>query len=319
MYSFGRFWKKLLKFYGYPKSDPFFAMCGAVIGDIAGSKYEGCNIKELPQELIDSDCYFTDDTILTCAVAEGLLQGVALINRAELPNSLQMQRTVTRETAIAIKKYALLYPHGGYGRAFEKWMHSDSLEPYNSYGNGSAMRVAFAGWYAISLDEAMLLGRLSAHTTHNHPLGVKGAEVVAGCIYILKTGGNKWDVLNYVQQYYNLDFTLDALRPIHSFNITCEGTVPVALAVFLESDCFVHMIKLAISMGGDVDTIAAIAGSIGGAYYSIPKYLQQRAVEKLDGYLLASFRASTTKLIEGNQWQRNEVVEDTPLKCKCVR
>lgn len=316
IYSSGRFWKKLPQAYSYPDNDPFFAMCGAVIGDIAGSTYEGKYIKELPEELIEKRSRFTDDTILTCAVAEGLLQGLSLVERSQLSSSSQMQGIVTQKIALTIKKYARLYPHGGYGSAFKSWVHSDLLEPYNSYGNGSAMRVSFAGWYANSLEEAMLLGRLTAQTTHNHPLGIKGAEVVAACIYILKTGGGKKDILQFATQYYNLDFTLDALRPIHSFNVTCDGTVPTAIVIFLESNCFVNLIKLAISMGGDVDTIAAIAGSIGEAYYSVPENLQLKAIAKLDAHLLDSFRASTVKLIEANQWKRNSVVMDAPLKRK---
>ena len=192
-------------------------------------------------------------------------------------------------------------------------MLGDSLEPYNSYGNGSAMRVSFAGWCATSLEEAMLLGKLSAQPTHNHPLAVKGAQVVAGCIYLLKTGADKRGILSFAQQYYNLDFTLDALRPIHSNNVTCEGTVPVAIVAFLESDNFENVINLAISMGGDTDTLAAIAGSIGEAYYAVPDYLQRKAVDRLDTRLLSAFKAATAKLTEAGLWQRRTVMSAPPL------
>lgn len=318
IYSSGRFWKNVPGYKYLSEEDPFFVMCGAVIGDIAGSLYEGSFRKERPKEIILGISRFTDDTVLTCAVAEGLLRGLSLVDRLALPDSAPLQELVTREIAVAVKKYARRYPHAGYGKSFNNWVQKDTLDPYNSYGNGSAMRVSFAGWYADSLEEAQLFGKLTAQITHNHPDAIKGASVVASCIYILRSGGSKKDVAEFARKFYNLDFTLDSLRPIHGFNITCEGTVPVAIAAFLESEYFVDMIKLAISMGGDTDTLAAIAGAIGEAYYSIPQYLQVEAVKKLDDFLLESFKASTLELASQGRWQRRSVPVAEPLKCQCI-
>jgi ADP-ribosylglycohydrolase len=281
-----------------------FVMMGAVIGDIAGSGYEGKYIKELPDLLITERDRFTDDSVMTCAVAEGIIVGLSEVNRAKLPHDPASQKAVEYEIAATVKKFAKRYPQAGYGSLFKQWVADDSDRPYNSYGNGSAMRVSYAGWYAKSLEEAQLLAKLSAQITHNHPQAIEGAIVVASCIYMLKTGAGKKEVEIFARRFYNLDFTLDAIRPIHRFNIACAGTVPVAIAAFLESDSFENMIKLAISLGGDTDTIAAIAGSIGEAFYIIPHELKQRAYEKLDYRLILTFEYSTQLLHdELAQWK----------------
>jgi len=317
MYSSGKYWKDLPEGYGYnPATNPHFVMSGTVIGDIAGSVYEGSFLKRIPKKLLTADCRFTDDTVLTCAVAVGLITALSSTDREALANSTELQEAATRTIALTVKEYARDYLHAGYGKSFSRWVGSDSLEPYNSYGNGVAMRVSFAGWYATSLEEAQLFAKLSAQITHNHPQAIKGASVVAACIYILKSGGNKEDVLQFARKHYNLDFTLDALRPIHSSNITCEGTVPVAIMLFLESYCFKHIIELAISMGGDVDTLAAIAGSIGEAFYTIPDELQHPILKILDAKLLASFQKATTELDSKKLWIRGRKDMEYPFKFK---
>jgi ADP-ribosylglycohydrolase len=259
-----------------------YRVIGAMIGDVAGSGYEWDNIKHKPDHLIRAKDRFTDDTILTYAVAIGIIDGMKKVDRSAWMTDAAMQGTVEKEIALAMKRFARKYPDAGYGSAFRKWFYMDSLEPYDSWGNGSAMRVSFAGWYADSLEEAELLGTVSARFTHNHPEGIKGAVAIAGCIYLLRTGHGKEAIREYASRYYDLNFTLDEIRPSYRYDVSCAGTVPQAIAAFLENDSFEEVIKAAISIGGDSDTLAAIAGSLAEACYSVPGDLRYRAWDKLD-------------------------------------
>ncbi len=269
---------------------------GAVIGDICGSKYEGRRkgIKFKPNTLIDPDCRFTDDTVMTIACANGLMDGIKLVNRDELPYSNNQQKIMINKIVEYIRKFSLKYPDAGYGGGFVKWVIAGGNVPYRSYGNGSAMRCSYAGWLAASVEEAKLLGRLTAEPTHNHPLGIKGAEIVAAMIYELRQGCEKEslrekyhtdDSANSLDKY-NLDFTLDEIRPTYRFSSHCEGSVPQAIVAFMEGDSFEEVIKLAISIGGDSDTIAAIAASLAETIYEIPYELKECALLKLDEFLL---------------------------------
>jgi type I restriction enzyme M protein len=259
---------------------------GAMIGDIASSGYEWRNIKHKYNYLI---CYnedhFTDDTVLTYATALGMIEGMKKIDRSAWMNDEAMQSTVERETALSLKRFARKYPRAGYGGAFKRWVENDSMEPYGSWGNGSAMRVSFAGWYADSLEEAKLLGRVSARCTHSHPEVIKGAEAVAGCIYLLRTGHAKEEIREYASGYYDIDFTLDEIRPSYKLDVSRACSVPQAIAAFLENDSFEDVIKAAIkaaiSIGGYSDTIA-IAGSIAEACYPVPSKPLYYAWNKLD-------------------------------------
>lgn len=268
----------------------YFVTCGAVIGDISGSTLENKFIKEKPACLIPPRSQFTDDTVLTCAVAAALQAALPGLSPEEIVSSASARSAVSRALTEEVVKYARAYPHAGYGGNFRLWMQLDEHAPYGSYGNGAPMRCSYAGWAARTLEEAEELGRLTAAITHDHPDAMTAAAVVSGCIYMLRTGASKQDILAYASGYYNLCFSLDALRPIHAFNITASGTVPVAIAAFLESESFADTIALADSMGGDVDTLAAIAGSIAEAAYSIPEELLAQAEEKLDKALLEDFR-----------------------------
>lgn len=261
-----------------------FWMTGALIGDVAGSWYEWHNIKEKPAELILERDRFTDDSVLTYAVAEGILQGFGQVDRSRLGEA---EGREILKTAIAgqIRDFALRYPNAGYGSRFLDWARSGSLKPYGSWGNGSAMRVSFAGWVAETLEEASLLARLSAEVTHNHPEGIKGAETIAAGIYLLRQGGGKEAVRAYAASRYPMEFTLDAIRPTYAFDVSCQGSVPVAVKAFLEGDSFEEVIRLAISVGGDSDTLAAMAGSLAEAYMEPPSGLRQRALDKLDPFL----------------------------------
>ena len=184
-----------------------------------------------------------------------------------------------------MQQFGRLYPHAGYGGHFRRWISAGNPHPYGSRGNGSAMRASYAGWAANSLEEAEKLGEISAKVTHDHPEGIKGAVVVAGCIYKLRSGASKADVREYAGKYYDLNFTLDEIRPDYSFDVSCMGSVPQAPNAFFEGNNFVDVISNAISIGGDSDTIAAIAGGIAEAMYPIPQSLRSELIDKLDDKL----------------------------------
>ena len=230
-------------------------MLGAIIGDIVGSVYEWNNIKTKDFPLFSEKCFFTDDTVMTIAVADALLNG-----------------GTANAFIDSMKKFGRLYPNAGYGSRFENWLHSDEREPYNSWGNGSAMRVSPCGWFAESLEEAEALAKKSAAVTHNHPEGIKGAQATAAAIYLARNETKKDKIKEYIESKYNYDLsrTLDAIRPSYRFNETCQETVPEAIIAFLESSSFEDAIRNAISLGGDSDTLAAITGSIAEAAYGIP-------------------------------------------------
>ncbi len=263
-------------------------MMGAIVGDIVGSVYEWHNIKTKKFPLFRDDCSFTDDTVMTCAVAEAVINGGH------------------RDTFIdAMKKYGRMYPNAGYGTRFGAWLFSDDREPYNSFGNGSAMRVSPCAWVmncgfcartGFWPERGRAIARLSAEVTHNHPEGIKGAMATADAIFMCRYyfGGfhgdyeqpindNPEKCKSLVKQYiereygYNLSRTLDEIRPGYRFDDTCQGTVPQAIIAFLESTDYEDAIRNAISLGGDSDTLAAIAGSIAEAAYGIPEWIRDKA------------------------------------------
>ena len=247
-------------------------MIGAIIGDIVGSRFEFDNIKTKNFDLFTSDCDFTDDTVMTLAI------GKAFIRRKE-DNFKQILINTMHEVGNK-------YQDCGYGGRFLDWVVYECTEPYNSCGNGSAMRVSSVGWYAKTLAEAEELAKISAEVTHNHPEGIKGAQAVAGAIFLAKTGVSKEEIRQYVTNYYTLDFTLDEIRPTYEYEIVCQTSVPQAIQAFLESTDFEDAIRNAISIGGDSDTVAAICGSIAEAYYGVDEDLRETALSYLDDYLL---------------------------------
>lgn len=234
-------------------------MYGAIIGDIAGSKYEFLGYKKYPKTILDQDCFFTDDTVMTMAVADALLNN--------------------KDMGVTIKEYGLKYPGRGYGGKFQSWLNSNDLVPYFSFGNGSAMRVSAAAWLNITMLEAMRDATASAIVTHNHPEGIRGAQATAACIYLARMNASKDEIKNHIEYTfkYDLGYTLDEIRPSYRFNEICQDTVPQAIMAFLESEDFEDAIKLSISLGGDADTLAAITGSIAEAYYGIPDELIKKA------------------------------------------
>lgn len=268
-------------------------MLGAIIGDIVGSVYEWHNIKTKDFPLFREDCFFTDDTVMTIAVAEAVMAG------GERDDFID-----------AMKKYGRMYPDAGYGGRFRHWLFTDDREPYNSFGNGSAMRVSPCAWYmdcgfCARTGIWPMTGRaraaLSAEVTHNHPEGIKGALAVTDAIFMCRYffGGYHGDYEEPINNDpaeckrrikahlesefgYDLSKTLDEIRPTYSFDVTCQGSVPPAIIAFLESTDFEDAIRNAISLGGDSDTIAAITGSIAQAAYGIPDWIREKAVSYLD-------------------------------------
>ncbi|MBM4325725.1 MAG: ADP-ribosylglycohydrolase family protein [Deltaproteobacteria bacterium] len=245
-------------------------MLGAIAGDIIGSVYESAPIKHTDFPLFRKDCFFTDDTALTVAVAD------CLLSRANYADKF--------------KEYLRLYPFTGYGSAFYTWASSASCEPYGSWGNGSAMRVSPIGMAMDSLDEALEEARRSAVVTHNHPEGIKGAQATAAAVFLARSGATKEDIRRFVATKFGYDLSepLDSIRPHYGFDVSCRGTVPPAIRAFLESEDYEDAIRKAISLGGDSDTLACITGGIAEAFYGgVPQRIAARVREILDDRLNA--------------------------------
>ncbi|MDR2425261.1 MAG: ADP-ribosylglycohydrolase family protein [Prevotellaceae bacterium] len=240
-------------------------MTGAITGDIIGSRFEFNNNLNVDFELFTNDCAFTDDTICTIAVAD------ALLHKIPFADSLQHW----------CRKYP--YPKGGYGGSFAQWIHLPCPKPYNSFGNGSAMRVSPCAWFSDDRARVLKEARWSAECTHNHTEGIKGAIAIADCIYQSRFGSQKHEIKELVtgEYGYNLDMTCDEIRRTNTFNETCQVTVPQAIVCFLESTDFESAVRLAVSIGGDSDTIAAITGSIAEAFYGIPEHIKIQALRYL--------------------------------------
>jgi type I restriction enzyme M protein len=250
-------------------------MIGAIIGDIVGSRFEWRNIKTKEFEFLSSRCKFTDDSVMSLAVAKALLDCGGDYSKLG-------ERTVK-----SMRDVGRPYPNCGYGGMFRRWMYSDNPAPYNSFGNGAAMRVSACGFAARSLDEAIDLSRRVTEVTHNHPEGMKGAEATAVCVFLAREGKKIPEIRDYVnERYYPMNFTLDGIRDSYRFKETCQETVPQAIMAFLESVSFEDAIRNAISIGGDSDTLAAITGGIAEAYYGVPDDIRKRALTFLDERLL---------------------------------
>lgn len=251
-------------------------MLGAIIGDIVGSRFEFNNIKSKDFKLFTSECFPTDDSIMTLALAKAIL--VSKKDYSDLKeNAVKYMQEIGRH-----------YPDCGYGGSFYMWIFSSNPKPYNSFGNGAAMRVSAAGFVASSLDEVKTISKKITEVTHNHKEGIKGAEATAVSIFLARHGYKKEEIKKYINDnYYKMDFTLEKIRPTYKFNETCMDTVPEALEAFFESNSFEDTIRNAISLGGDSDTLAAIAGGVAEAYYGIPADIKKEAIKFLDTRLLS--------------------------------
>lgn len=251
-------------------------MLGAIFGDIAGSVYEFHNIKTEEFPLLRPSSSFTDDTVMTIAVAKAL-EDCAGENDAVIKKALIKR----------MHEYGRYYPYAGYGGHFDEWLTAGDTLPYNSYGNGSGMRVSSVGWLYRTLDETLRMAQLTAEVTHNHPEGIKGARAIAAAVYLSRTGSKKDMILNCVKDltHYDLDFTLDEIRPDYGtdhFPVSCQESVPQAIRAFYESTCYEDAIRKAVSIGGDSDTVACMTGAIAEAYYGMPDALKEAALNHLD-------------------------------------
>lgn len=260
------------------------ALYGAIIGDIVGSRFEGKGkkIKTKDFELFAPDCRFTDDTVMTVAVAEIFLQACFGFH------DLEIMRFGTIRLIDAMQRWGRKYPHAGFGGRFKAWLFSANPRPYNSFGNGSAMRVSAVGWYADRTDWVECAAHWTARPIHDHPEGIKGAKAVAAAICLARTGHSKEEIKSYIETEFDYDLSrsLVDVRKTCIFNETCPISVPEAIIAFLESTDFEDAIRNAVSLGGDSDTQAAIAGSIAEAFYLIPDHLIQKCREYLPSDML---------------------------------
>lgn len=247
-------------------------MYGAILGDIIGSPYEfdqGNKSKTFP--LFSQQSTYTDDTVMTIAVAEAFM---------DAPDDDVIIRQRLIET---MHRYGRMYPDAGYGGRFAMWLFLDGTEPYNSFGNGSAMRVSSAAWLYNDLDTIRRMARLSAEVTHNHPEGITGAEATASAIFLARTDSSKAEIKAYIEDQfgYDLSRSCDEIRPGYYHVESCQETVPEAITAFLEGDSFEDVIRTAVSLGGDCDTLTCIAGAIAEGFYGVPEELKKECYNRL--------------------------------------
>ena len=242
-------------------------MLGAIVGDIVGSVYEFNNHRSKEFPLFQESSHFTDDTILTIATADALMGD--------------------RDFATKYREYGKKYP-SSYGSFFRSWIHDENQGPYNSYGNGSAMRVSPVAWAFDTEEEVLAMAEATAIVTHNHPEGVKGAQATALAVFWARNGRTPADIVNAIEKAFGYDIStsVDEIREYYEFDVTCQGTVPEALRCYLEADGFEDTIRNAISIGGDSDTLAAIAGSFAEATWGVPEEIGSQALDRLDADLL---------------------------------
>ena len=249
-------------------------MYGAILGDIIGSPYEfdmGDKTKNFP--LFTEESHFTDDTVMTLAIASAFLK---------IPTDAT-DEAIRWEVTTHLQAWGLRYPHAGYGGMFRRWLRSSNPKPYGSYGNGSAMRVSSVAWLFDDLDMVRRMARLSAEVTHNHPEGIKGAEATASAIFLARTGHSKAEIKAYIERQfeYDLSRTCDEIRPGYLHVESCQETVPEAITAFLEGESFEEVIRTAVSLGGDCDTLTCIAGSIAEGFYGVPEELKLACIDRL--------------------------------------
>lgn len=249
-------------------------MIGAIAGDIIGSVYEYRQIKTKDFPLFDDECDFTDDSVLTVAVANAILSGTPYVD--------------------SIRRLGRRYPDAGYGGSFARWLHADDPRPYNSWGNGSAMRVSPVGFAFPTEDEVLRQAKLTAEVTHNHPEGIKGAQATALAVFLARTGHGKEAIRARLKSlfHYDLDRTVADIRPTYAFDVSCQGSVPEAIIAFLDSESYEDAVRNAVSLGGDSDTLACIAGGVAEAFYGgIPDEIREKVEALLAPDLLEITKA----------------------------
>ncbi len=242
-------------------------MIGAIVGDIVGSVYEWNNIKTKEFPLFREDCFFTDDSILTVALADTILTGTPYVEN--------------------LRTFYHRYPGGGYGGSFHRWAQSSDPRPYNSWGNGAAMRISPAGFAYGDLETVLEKAEEFTAVTHDHPEGIKGGKSTAAAVFLARTGRSKEEIRGYIETTFGYDLSrhVDEIRPAYSFDVSCQGTVPEAIRAFLDSTGFEDAIRTAISLGGDSDTLACITGAIAQAFYGIPGEIRDKVYSFLDARL----------------------------------
>lgn len=259
-------------------------MIGAIAGDIIGSVYEFNNIKTKDFPLFSPLSRFTDDTVLTVAIANSIISGTPCCD--------------------SIRSFGRAYPNAGYGSSFKNWLFSENTSPYNSFGNGSAMRVSPIGFAFNSIDEVIKEAKLSAEITHNHPEGIKGAQATALAIYLARKGAGRDIIKKEIHNWfgYNLERSVDEIRVNYTYDISCQGTVPEAIICFLESSSYEDAIRNAISIGGDSDTLACITGGISEAFYGpVPENIIKKVEAKLPPELMGPVK-TFYEVHMGNQY-----------------
>ena len=262
-------------------------MYGAILGDIIGSSYEfdqGNKTKDFP--LFSKHSTFTDDTVMTLALSVVFHDAQPVRHFTEL--SEENIFWIRNRLINVMQFFGRKFPHAGYGGRFRQWLRSKDPQPYNSWGNGSAMRVSSVGWLYNDLETVRFMARLSAEVTHNHPEGIKGAEATASAIFLARTGSTKDEIKAYIEENFNYDLsrTCDEIRPNYHHVESCQETVPEAITAFLEGESFEDVIRTAVSLGGDCDTLTCIAGSIAEAFYGVPEELKEECRSRLPKELL---------------------------------
>jgi len=270
--------EEYLIFYEKEKEKKKSFILGAIIGDCIGSVFEFHNLKSTDFHLFDKKTTFSDDSVLTLASMHSILNGTSYTT--------------------AYQTFGRNYPNRGYGGNFLYWIYLDNPAPYLSFGNGAAMRVSPVGWAYDNLDKVLVEAERSAKVSHNHPEGIRGAQATASAVFLARTGKNKAEIKEFIEEFfgYDLNRTIESIRPGYSFDVTCQGSVPEAIIAFLESTDFESTIRLAISLGGDSDTIACIAGSIAEAYYKeIPEFIIENTLKLLPQELIALVQEFSNK------------------------
>ena len=280
-------------------------MIGAIVGDIAGSRFEWHNRKSKQFTFLKGkeegrySCQFTDDTVMTLAVADAITKWRA--------GGDVSYGALSRAAIESMQAFGRQFPHAGYGGSFRRWLYDEDPQPYNSWGNGAAMRVSACGWAGWTLDEVKAMSRAVTEVTHNHPEGIKGAEATAVATFLARTGKSMEEIRDVVvRDYYPLDFTLDEIRPTYKFDVSCQGSVPQALEAFFESTSFEDAVRNAISIGGDSDTIGAICGAVAGAYYGVPEGIRLKAETFLDKPLLDALHGFESTILDVSETRKKD-------------
>ena len=280
-------------------------MIGAIVGDIAGSRFEWHNRKSKQFTFLKGkeegrySCQFTDDTVMTLAVADAITKWRA--------GGDASYGALSRIAIASMQAFGRQFPHAGYGGSFRRWLRDDDPQPYNSWGNGAAMRVSACGWAGQTLDEVKAMSRAVTEVTHNHPEGIKGAEATAVATFLARTGKSMEEIRDVVvRDYYPLDFTLDEIRPMYEFDVSCQGSVPQALEAFFESTSFEDAVRNAISIGGDSDTIGAICGAVAGAYYGVPEGIHTKAETFLDKPLFDALHGFESTILDVSETRKKD-------------